>query len=116
MADPTELGTQLEVGIGSDTLTGYVVQGVTRKPTGTVREILGEDGAATTILISNKGKSLALELVVKQGTDATLLTMGDSVTVDSVIYCVVDVDLGKTVAEEQTVTLDLIKEDSITYV
>lgn len=116
MAAPTEIGQALVVGIGSFTYTGYYVMGSTLKPTGTIRIILDEDGAAATILITNKGKELQMrDLTVKSGSDPEAIEIGDTVTVNLVNYRITEVDPPRTAGEEMKVSFTAIKEDSMTY-
>ena len=116
MAAPTELGTNVIVGIGSYTYTGYIVQSFGGpKPTGEVRKIKDENGATTTVLVADKGRTMSIDMIVKDASDPTTIALGDTITINAVAYRVTDVDTTSTAGEEMTVRIDGEKEDSMTY-
>lgn len=117
MAVIVQQGVPVEVGVGTDTITGYIMGTVNRKPTGTVRTIeREEDGATGTVLVANRGVTFSFDMITKAGVDAKVFIMAGTVTVNGVVYRIEDAEIVKTKGEEQTVRLDVIKEDSITYV
>ena len=112
MAGITQQGTEVEVGFGSYTLTGYIVEGATVKTSADTEVIKDESNDTKTRLVSDKVKKVTLEMVVKK--DTVTPVGGDILTVNSVKYYCEDVDL-KHSRTATKITLNLTKEDSMTY-
>jgi len=115
MAAPINKGTALLIGIGLYTYTGYLVQDVTIKVTGEERKVKGEDGATAAVILTDLGTSIELNLVALSATTPTTLAKGDSITINSVVYRITDVDVKRVRGEECNVRISAEKEASMTY-
>lgn len=107
-------GTGLIVGIGGFTYSGHIVETANPKLVADVETIKGEDNETTTKIISDPKKTLKIEVIAKTGSTVDTLKVGDAVTINSVTYMVVDCDVKRSRSALKA-TLDLIKEDSMTY-
>lgn len=112
--DMVQKGIAAIVGFNGYTLTGYVMNSVGREPVGDIKELRGENNAVTTKLISNPGFKISVNCYVTSGSTYTTMKKGDAISINSVSYMVdsVKVDYSR---EEATVSIDAIKEDSMTY-
>jgi len=109
-------GTQLVVGIGGFVYAGYIVENVGGpKPMANEKVILDENGATTTIIISDPWKEIKLAMIVKAGSDPTTIAIGDTITINAVNYRVTAVDPQRIRGEEMKVTIDAKKETSMSY-
>ena len=115
MAAPIVKGTALLVGIGAYTYTGYLVQDVGFKVTGEERKVKGEDGATASVILTDLGVAIELNMVALSATTPTTLAKGDIITVNSVKYRVIDVDVKFVRGEECNVRISAEKEASMTY-
>lgn len=116
MAAPEELGTNYELGIGSYTYAGYTVNSAEWEATGDVRKIKDEDGATDAVIIIDKGVIIRVEMIVKNGTDPTLLEKGDTITINLVNYRLESVTMRKVKGgEESIVNMTVEKEASMSY-
>jgi len=116
MAAPTELGAALILGQGVFTIVGYYTQGSELTPTGEVEKVKDENGATVTVIITDKGKILKMDLIPKSGTDAEAIAIGDSFTVNAILYRVTEVGPVRAAGTAQKVSITAEKEDSMTYV
>jgi hypothetical protein len=107
-------GTTVIVGFNSFTYSGSIMDSVSRKPIGDIKEIRGENNAVTTKLISNPGFEISVEVIVTTLASFNAIKKGDTFTINTVNYMVVDCD-GKYSREEVKWSISAIKEDSMTY-
>jgi hypothetical protein len=108
-------GTVVIVGYNSLTLAGTIMDSVSRKPIGDVKEIRGENNAVTTKLISNPGFELTFECIVTTHSTFNAIKKGDYITINTVPYMVTDSDV-KYSREEAKWSVSAIKEDSMANV
>lgn len=114
MTAPVQKGTTLIVGIGSYTLSGYIVEEVGLKPTAEIETIKGEDNESVTQIISDPGKELTLAVIAKSGAGIESLGIGSVLAVNGVSYLVTDVDPKRSRGALKA-TIKLMKKDSMTY-
>ena len=112
--DMVQKGTTVIVGFNGFTYTGAIMDSVSRKPIGDIKEIRGENNAVTTKLISNPGFEVSVEVIVTSLAAFNAIKKGDLFTINSVGYMVTDAD-GKYSREEVKWSISAIKEDSMTY-
>jgi ribosomal protein S13 len=116
MATPAQKGESLVIGIGDYTYAGYIVNSVGIEKTADVKDITNEDGDEVTNIIGNKGKELRMGMIVKTGTDADAVAIGDVVTINSEKYLVTAAPVTKNKGiDETTIELTCKKKDSMTY-
>jgi hypothetical protein len=114
-------GTTLKIAFGSFEYTGYVPEdGLTwKKPAGNVVEITDTNGAMMTKIIMDPRDEFSMSLIILDTGDITPPIQGATITItdpdgDS-IACMVN-DATVTFAREHTrLSLDLVKEGSMTY-
>jgi uncharacterized Zn finger protein len=114
MGAPTQLGTELLIGLNGKTYSGAIVESASVRATGDVEAVKNEDNETGTKIISDPGQELTVEMILEAGTDTETIKKGDAVTVDGVAYMVDDVET-KYSRGAAKVTLKLIKEDSMDY-
>jgi hypothetical protein len=114
MAVTVQKGTTLKIGFASNTYTGYFMQDFTTSPTGTQTEIHDEDGATTTVLVSNLGNQIDFTAIIKDTGSLTAPAIGSSVTINSVLYRTLSSSVKQT-AGAAVLTFSGIKETSMTY-
>jgi len=114
MTTPTQLGTTVLVGFMGHTYTAVIMDSAKLAVTGDQDEIRSEDNETCTVIVSNKGTQIDFSGVIKGSTVVTPPAKGSSVTVNSVIYRVLDssVEYSRLAAK---LTVSAIKEDSMTY-
>lgn len=116
MTTPIQLGETLEIGIGSNTYTGYIVNEVETEPTAEEEVILDEDGDAGTIILTNPGKNKTLQVTGKDGNDpGEDLAIGDIITIDSDNYRVTGAPSTRRAGTALRARISVRKEDSMTY-
>ena len=116
MAVPSQQGQAVEVGIGSYTYAGYVVEGVDLEATGNTKFLTDEVDETKTRIDWDPGDKLSIEMYAKSGSDPTTLNKGDTITVNAVVYAIDERRIRRAKgAEEVKVTLALEKKDSMTY-
>jgi glucose-6-phosphate isomerase len=107
-------GTALIIGIGSNTYTGHVVEDTTAKLDADQEVIKGEDNETLTKILSDPKKTLKVSLIAKSGSTIETVKKGDALTINSVAYMVESCEVKRS-RSAMKVTLDLIKEDSMSY-
>jgi hypothetical protein len=118
--DLVQKGTAVCVGFNGYTYSNFIVTDVTLAfGQANVKDIMGEQGAVVTKLLTNPRKGLTISGVIKaSGTElATLVALKvcDAVTVNTVAYGVAEPPQIVMGTEEARCTLVLVKEDSFTY-
>ena len=114
MAAPIQKGTSLLVGIGGYTYTSHIVEDANPKPKADIEVIKDEDNATSTKIITDPGKTLKLSVIAKAASTIEDVKIGDTVTIKAVAWMVHDVDIKRSRGALKA-TLDLVKEDSMTY-
>lgn len=115
MTAPIQKGTALYVGWGSYTHASYVTDDVEIMKGAEIQVIKGADNETLTKIISDPHTKLKLSLLILSGGSLVPPIPGSSFTINSVTYMVEGepkVQPSRTTAK---LTLDLIKEDSMTY-
>lgn len=111
---PVQIGTTLIVGIGSYTLSGYLVEESTRKPLADVEDIHDENNVSVTKIVSNPRVEITLAVIVVSGTSVESIGIGSTISVNSVTYMVTDIDPKRSRGALKA-TIKAIKEGSMTY-
>lgn len=120
MAAIVQVGTTLKIGFGSFAYAGYVAQSVSEETTGEIKVIKDANNATMTKLIEDKGFRLTLKLLIlDSGGSITPPAKGTTVTLippkgTSTSYMCEASSVDFT-AEESTLNLTLVDEDSMTY-
>lgn len=117
MAGITTLGTAVTLGFGTSAqycITGYLPDTVALEQFADIQEIRDCNNDLTTKLISNKGVRIKVEAVIKSGTAAEAIRIGDVMTVNSVKHMVEACTVTYS-REAAKISLTLVKEDVITY-
>ena len=82
---PAQIGTTLLIGMNGITYTGTIVEDGSITPEAKVEEILDENNATVTKVISNPASKISLSALVK-GTGFTAPVVGQIVAINSVNY------------------------------
>lgn len=114
MAAISQVGTAVKVGFANNTLTGYVMNGFTRESTGEQKVIKDENNATQTILVSDEGERITFDAIVLNTGSLTMVDVGATVTINSVVYRVESYVI-ESQREETILRVTAIKEDSMTY-
>lgn len=112
--DMVQKGTAVIVGFNGFTYSGAIMDDVSRKPTGDIKPIRGENNAVCTKLISNPGFEIMVQVIVTTLASFNTIKKGDAFTINSVTYMVEEAE-GKYSREEVKWTITAVKEDSMTY-
>lgn len=109
-----QLGTQLKVGFGNHTLTGYILNAAEVSSTGETKVIKDESNDTCTVLVSDRGTRLRIEAIITSSGQVTPPAIGSVLTIGSTAYRVEEASVRQQ-REESILTATVIKEDSMTY-
>ena len=114
MTAPVQKGTAMLLGIGSDTYSGHLVEETERQATAEVETIKNTDDETKTVIISDPGVRLTLNVLCESASTLATVKIADTVTVNAVAYRVEDVTMRRN-RKVARGTLRLIKEASMSY-
>ena len=113
----TNLGTQVLIGFGDSgqyCISGYIPDDVSLQCFADIQTISDCDNEITAKLISNHGERITVNAIVKQGTAAEDIHIGDTITINSINWMVESREV-KYSRTEAKIALTAVKEDSMSY-
>ena len=115
MAAITQVGEDVVIGFGGNTVTGLVMRSVSVASTGEQKVLKDEDNATFCVLVEDLGQEIDIEAMILSDYEGeTPPEKGSTIAINSVNYRVVDASLDRG-AEEAVLRVKAIKEDAMTY-
>lgn len=111
---PVQKGTTVLLGYGSYTYSVILTDDCTVTPTAVVSTINDENNTTTTVVIYDPGQQLEMSGVIKGTVVPTILLIGGTVSINSVVWRLTKYDI-KLARTEAKLSLSAIKEASMTY-
>lgn len=120
MAAPTQIGTEVKVGLGSYSFDGYIVESSDREPIADVDEVRDENDACVGKIISNPGYRITQRMMVKatsgtaDDTELDSRKIGDTITLNTEGHMIESWKVSRS-NKKTYVDFTAVKEESMEY-